>query len=310
MSETLAKEQMKNKPKLEDILASRASMETEAKQAAFAFLNYCNAKNITYKWSSTNRWNLKAKSKSLGYIGIGVRERDDNSWNILLNHREIVQYEDFIQKEGLTEIVYNNLNYCEGCNGNSGCMSCTGKLRFENPDSEMLESVKKILDFGLALSHGTASRPIFDPVTNGLTRIDNKLRVSGITDLHGSFNANIDNLFNNKYNNYFYAGPYELYMSKGESHNILFQLNEPVELQMYGLVTGLRHDVPDSWSLYGAESKDGSWTLLDARDKFPKPVTLYTEKAFRINAPKAYQYYRITLESWQFVISQIHLYIK
>ena len=41
----------------------------------------------------------------------------------------------------------------------------------------------------------------------------------------------------------------------GGNHDIVFQLDKPVELKMYGLVTGLRLDVPDKWTLYGAESK-------------------------------------------------------
>ena len=120
-NETLAQEQRRTKPKLDDIIASRASMDEEAKQVAFAFLDYCNVKNITYKWSSTNRWNLYAKGKSLGYVGIGIRKTDDNSWSILLNHREIIQYEDFIQQEGLWDAIFNNLHLCKGCEGKK-CM--------------------------------------------------------------------------------------------------------------------------------------------------------------------------------------------
>jgi hypothetical protein len=79
---------------------------------------------------------------------------------------------------------------------------------------------------------------------------------------------------------------------------------------MYSLVTGLRLDVPNGWALYGASSKNSEWTLLDSQAEFPKPVTLYTEKAFNIDAPKAYQHYRITLNGSYFVLSQIHLYAK
>jgi len=105
MPETLAQEQKRTKPKFEDIAATRASMNGQAKQVVYAFLDYCDAKSITYKWSSTNRWNLNAKSKSLGYIGIGVRSRADDSWSIILDLKELLQYEDFIQKEGLTIIA-------------------------------------------------------------------------------------------------------------------------------------------------------------------------------------------------------------
>jgi hypothetical protein len=319
MSESIAQEQKRTKPLFENIIATRASMSNEEKEVASAFLAYCNAKNITYKWSSTNRWTLKAKSKTIGYICIGVRSHDDNSWRILLDLKELLQYEDFIQKEGLAEIICNNVNYCERCNHKNPCFGsatilgkvfsniCGVCVSFKNPDTKALDNALKIIDFRLALSHGTANRPIFDLIIDGLTRIDNKLRVSGISDLEGNTDENRDNLFNSKYNNYFYAGPYE-HMSTGDSHNIVFELDNPVELKMYSLITGLRIDVPNSWELYGATSKDGAWTLIDSQTEFPKPVTLYTERAFRIDTPKAYQYYRITLDGSYFVLSQIHLY--
>ena len=319
MSESIAQAQKRTKPIFEDIIATRASMSNEEKQVALAFLDYCNAKNITYKWSSTNRWTLKAKSKTIGYICIGVRSHDDNSWRILLDLKELLQYEDFIKKEGLTEIIYKNVNYCESCNHKNPCFGaatiigkefrniCGVCVRFKNPNAESLDNACKIIDFRLALSHGTASRPILDPITDGLTRIDNKLRVNGISDLAGNTDENRDNLFNSKYNNYFYAGPYE-HMSTGDSHTIVFELDNPTELKMYSLVTGLRLDVPNNWALYGTISKDGAWTLLDSQTEFPKPVTLYTEKAFNIDEPKTYQYYRIALNGSYFVLSQIHLY--
>ena len=302
-NETLAQEQRRTKPKLEDVIASSVGIADEAKQAVFAFLDYCNAKNIAYRWSSTNQWNLHAKGKSLGYIRIG------KTWVIQLNHREIIQYVDFMQKEGLSETIYNNLYFCDGCNGEGHCVSCTGKLRLQNPDAQMIVNIQKIVDFWLTLPSGTGSRPILDPITNGLTRIDNKSHISSISDLHGNTNGNRDSLFNGKCNSYFFAGPYS-HMSIGNSHEIVFELDEPTELKMYSLVTGLRLDVPIKWTLYGATSKEEPWMLLDEQDQFPKPVTLYTEKAFAINTPKTYQYYRITFEGRNFVLSQVYLYTK
>jgi hypothetical protein len=321
MPESIAQEQRRTKPKFEDIVASRTSMNDEEKQAAYAFLDYCNAQTITYTWSSTNRWNLKTKGKIIGYICIGVRSHDDNSWRILLDLKELLQYEDFIQQEGLAEIICNNVHYCERCNHKNPCCRsatilgnkfsniCGVCISFKNPNAEALDNAQKIINFRLALSHGTASRPIFDPTTNGLTRIENKLHVTAITDLDGNVNENMAHLFNSKYNNYCYAGPYE-HMLTGNSRDIVFELSKPAELMMYGLVTGLRLDVPCGWALYGATMKDGAWALLDKRDGFPIPVTLYTESAFNIDAAKTYQYYRITLNGSHFVLSQIHLYTK
>lgn len=102
-------------------MASRTSMNDDEKQVAYRFLDYCYAQAITYTWSSTNRWNLKIKGKIIEYICIGVRSHDDNSWRILLDLKELLQYEEFIQQEGLTEIICNNVNYCERCNHKNPC---------------------------------------------------------------------------------------------------------------------------------------------------------------------------------------------
>jgi len=334
MSETIAKKQQQTKPKFEDVIATRASMTVGDRQISHAFLDYCKANKITYRWSSTNRWTLSAKSKTLGYLAIGFRSKDDNSWSIMIGLNEFLQYEDFIRKEGLSEIILNNLNYCEKCNPNvcgscnfakkHGCENCTnpcpgtvilGKefhkkmgnglcgamARFKNPDAEALKNAQKILDFWLAIPQGTASRPIFDPATAGLTRIDNKASVSGISD------ENMANLFNGKYNSYFYAGSYD-YMSIGNIHSIEFELDKPTALAMYSVVTGLRIDVPHGWSFYGAEL-NGSWTLLDVQHEIPAPIARYMEKAYSVDATKAYQRYRIIFEGTHFVLSQVHLYL-
>ena len=299
-------------------------MDNEAKQVALAFLQYCDANHITYKWSSTNRWNLRAKGRIVGYICVGIRSRDDGSWRILLDLKELLQYEEFIHKEGLITIFHNNIHYCEKCNASMCGKSeenpkfttilgkkfrniCSIGVYFKNPGFTALDDIQKILSFRLALSHSTTSRPIFDPKVEELTRVDNTLRIRKISNADGKPNENMNNLFNGKYNNYFYAGAYG-HMSNGNSHSILFELDEPDKIVMYGLVTGLRLNVPSGWALHGAESKDGVWVLLDAQGEFPKPVTLYTEKAFNVSNPKAYKYYRILFEGANFVLSQVHLY--
>jgi len=334
MLDTIAKQQQQAKPTFEDVIATRASMTEAGRQIAHAFLDYCKANKITYKWSSTNRWRMTAKSKTLGYIAIGRRSKDDNTWGIILELKEFLQYEDYIRKESLAEVIHNNMHYCTQCNSNRccqhaakhGCANCTqqhkpcvhmvlGKkfqhlcgicVGFTNPNADALENAIKMLDFWLAIPQGTASRPLFDPATEGLTRIDNKT-VSKISDPDGNTNEHMINLFNCKYNSYFYAGHYD-YMSIGSSHSVEFELDKPREIAMYSLITGLRLDVPQGWRLYGAEP-DGTWTQLDKQHHLPAPIVRYTEKAYAINTPKPYQRYRITLEGTHFVLSQIHLYV-
>lgn len=59
-----------------------SSLGDNGQQNALAFLEYCKTKKISYPWSSTNRWNMKAKGKSIGYIDIGGERKGntDGSW--------------------------------------------------------------------------------------------------------------------------------------------------------------------------------------------------------------------------------------
>ncbi|MCL2432973.1 MAG: hypothetical protein FWD16_00430 [Clostridia bacterium] len=235
MPETIAQEQRRTKPKLEDFIA--ASLDAETRQNALAFLEYCKAKKISYPWSSTNTWTLKAKGKSIGLIWIGgdkwidgqkVAEEklnDEKSWSVGVWYTELLQYTDFIVKENLQGVFLNSLKRCSKCG--SGCSPyavkilekeyrsiCRSKyldrdtcIQFKNPDAEALHRIQKMIDFRLGISNGTANRPIFDSATERLARVDNKLRVSGITDLQGNPfpgrpNEKIDYLFNDKYDSY------------------------------------------------------------------------------------------------------------
>jgi len=320
-NESLAKQQAKTKPKPEEIITS--NLTGNEQQNALAFLDYCKAKKISYPWSSTNRWNMKSKGKSIGWIDIGGERKGnaDGSWYIDVDMRELHQYENAIEKDGLSELVKKYLKTCIAC---ASCVSdmnmtllgetfqnvCYGiSLYICNPDINTIENVQKLINIRLAIPRGTAARPLLDSATDGLVRIDNK-HVSGISDMDGNTNANMCLLFDEKYDKYYYAGPYGEFKSDKTSHDIIFELDKPIQLTMYSLVTSMRTDAPQKWTLYGAISKNDSWEKLDEQGEFPKPITSYTEKTFKINNPVACQYYRITLEGWTFMVSQLHLYCK
>jgi len=320
-NESLAKQQAKTKPRPEDIIAS--NLTGSEQQNALAFLEYCKAKKISYPWSSTNRWNMKAKGKSIGWIDIGGERKGniEGSWYIEVDMRELRQYEDTIAKENLSEFVNKHLKICTACASCAPGVNVTlfGKefkdvcysipLYICNPNSGTIENMQKLINIRLAIPRGTAARPLLDPTTDGFARIDNNY-VSGISGTDGKTNANMCLLFDGKYDKYYYAGPYGEFKSDKTSHDIVFELDKPTELTMYGLVTSMRTDAPRKWALYGATSMNGLWEKLDEHDEFPKPITSYTEKAFKISTPAAYKYYRITLQGRTFMLSQLHLYCK
>jgi len=319
-NESLAKQQARTKPKPKDIIAS--SLIRDEQENSLAFLKYCSGKKISYPWSSTNRWNMKAKGKSIGWIDIGGERKGniDGSWYIEVDMRELRQYEDAIEREGLAEFVKKHLKVCIACSSCSPVnITLFGKefknicysipLYIKNPDMGTIENAQKLINIRLEIPRGTAARPLFDSATHGFARIDNKC-VSGVSDIDGSTNTNMCLLFDGKYDKYYYAGPYGEFKTNKTSHDIVFELDKPTELAMYGLVTSMRTDAPRRWSLYGAASLNGSWEKLDEREEFPKPITSYTERTFKISNPVAYQYYRIMLEGRTFMVSQLHFYCK
>ena len=89
MTETLSQEQRRTKPALEEFIVSRLSSEMQ--HDVLAFLDYCKANKISYPWSSTNTWTMKAKGKSIGLIWLGGDKvdglvnnetADENKWSL------------------------------------------------------------------------------------------------------------------------------------------------------------------------------------------------------------------------------------
>jgi len=334
MAETIAQEQAKTKPKLENFITEH--LDAESRQEVLAFLDYCKAKKISYPWSSTNTWTLKAKGKSIGLIWLGGEKAldkydDDTRWAIGVSFVELLQYDNFIIKESLQSILFNSLKHCNNCNAycTSGYTeNILGKevrhlcrslfildektcINFKNPNATAIEQAKRVIDFKLAIPHGTANRVIFDLAAHGLTRIDNASQVCEVTDLQGNPIQNqitaiskVENLFDGQYNRY------ARFWTNENSYDVVFQLNKPATLVMYSLVTSIQLQVPYHWRLYGATSKSEPWTLLDEQGAFSKPVTSYTEKAFSISNPKTLQYYRLSFERCKFDLAQVHLYTQ
>jgi len=323
MTETIAQQQARTKPKLEEFIA--AHLSDGLQQDVLVFLEYCKTKKVSYQWSSTNTWTLKAKGKGIGLISIC-----DAGWTVCVGFVELIQYDDFIEKENLQSDILSHLRHCTNCNAHCTpgyTQEILGKqyrrlcramffldkkvcLNFTNPNTTAMDKIKRMIDFRLVLSHGTANRPILDPSTEGLTRIDNTQRITGVTDLQGNpiknqitSGASINNLFDGKYSSY------ARFWANENSFDIVLQLDKPIELTKYSLVTSSQLQVPDSWKLYGAAAPNELWTLLDEQDKFPKPVTSYTERAFSIDAPEKYLYYRFVFKKCKFDLSQIHLYL-
>jgi len=166
---TLHQKQSQNRPELLDSIEE--FLEGGVKQTALNFVEYCKANKMPIRWGSTYRWYVYFKSKHIADIGlrfvgmvngaIGTRVKiKENSCIIQISYlnADSHQFEDYISKENLSEVIWKNVKHCEGCLttcapgkdkiilGRSFKNVCGGSIRFFNPAPESLNCIKKLLE--------------------------------------------------------------------------------------------------------------------------------------------------------------------
>ena len=148
----------------------------EVRQTVIDFLEYCKENKMTFRNANPINyfnWNLHFKGNGIGTlrfrhkggrIGQSQRYREENycyiTVGIDLRNPEV---ENFVINENLSEVVWTNVKYCEGCLStcspgrdmtlfgktlNNVCGYNTDKyLQFINPNPESLKYIKNLLEF-------------------------------------------------------------------------------------------------------------------------------------------------------------------
>lgn len=162
---SLYEEQKKTKPKIEDMLTKH--FDSNTKQMIFGFLEYCKSTKLSYPWGAGNKWAIKHKGKRIGDISLRIIDMDNNQIQIENNewivyiYMEInsPQFNDFLEKENLKEIVWENVKRCQRCLttcapgstktifGKEFQNVCVSNTWFKNPNTEALCCIKKILNY-------------------------------------------------------------------------------------------------------------------------------------------------------------------
>jgi len=166
---SLAKEQQKTKPQIEDAICEL--LDAGRAENALAFVAYLRENKLTPRWASTNAWVVKYKGKVLVSIRIGLQEGgavsyglESGSWHIghwwhdffKLNEDLSIEFEDATAYDEFKQFIWANVQLCKNC------MCCApghdraffGKqfksicnYRIENPNAIALEYTKKLLEF-------------------------------------------------------------------------------------------------------------------------------------------------------------------
>ena len=145
----------------------------DVKQTALDFAEYCKAnemlirrggndyiKDFSYKGNSMARIVIRLKD---GRLGKSIVYQENSCYIDVSFEVGNPEYENFVINEGLSEVVWKNVKFCEGCL--STCspgrdLTVVGKtlhnvcgyktsvfLRFINPDTESLRCIKKLMEF-------------------------------------------------------------------------------------------------------------------------------------------------------------------
>ena len=148
----------KTKPKLED--AIQAVVKKEHQQAALDFAGFIRANKMTPAWASQNAWKVNYKGQVLCYIRTAGTANyhglDDGSW-----HVNFAVYYDYAYdvpiSDTAAEAIFSKVRYCKNCyncapansliiNGKEFDKVCHQWLIIKNPDGEVLDSLKKLVE--------------------------------------------------------------------------------------------------------------------------------------------------------------------
>lgn len=168
---TLAQEQMKAKPQIEEIIPEL--LDGELKETALEFVAYLRAKKHTPRYSSINSWRISHKGKCVCYIKMS-HKMVKNIWCVVF-YLDEYKYEF---SEGFKKAVQDNLKPCEACL--KACpkglkLTVFGKefigicrhfpIQFENPNDHTLEYLKELIEYRKGLIDTNTISPKFFWIT-------------------------------------------------------------------------------------------------------------------------------------------------
>ena len=164
---SLAEQQQKTKPKIEDVIVK--ILDGERQQSALEFVAYLREQKLNPRWTATNAWWVKYKGKNLFSIRLhgnhGAKVYyglEPGSWHtahwldMYLAANSPEQFDDLVNCDSFKEFLWSNMHPCKHClcckPGLSGVyfgkvFSSTCGVRIENSDAEGLEHTKKLIEY-------------------------------------------------------------------------------------------------------------------------------------------------------------------
>jgi len=132
----------------------------DAQKNALELAAYLRANGMTFErgggyWEDKLYWCVNYKDKSVCYILI-----EEDSWEIWSDDSGVNSFVNFIPEKQMKEIAWKHLVICEntircfdGCGRKSKTIFgkefdnvCVTTMKFENPDAETIECMKKLME--------------------------------------------------------------------------------------------------------------------------------------------------------------------
>ena len=166
----------KVKPAIEDVIHDVLS--GDAKENALHFIAYLRENKLNPAWAATNAWKVSSKTFNVCFIRLHGSAEYNNlepgEWRI---NPFIGEYESTMLPNEMKEIVWANKNNCQTCGGCAlpvGSIfgkkfptSCECSISFKNPNAEVVECAKKLIELRRdAIKAGATKKHVYIAVKN------------------------------------------------------------------------------------------------------------------------------------------------
>jgi ribosomal protein S18 acetylase RimI-like enzyme len=137
-----------------------AVLTNDTQKNALDFTNYLRLNDMAFEhgkgyWEDKHYWMIKHEGEYVCFILIGGNEGKSDSWTIWSDDSGSKWFADFPLDEHTKKTAYTNVDFCGNCGSCNGGTTktifgktfdnvCLTTFKFDNPDSEAVECMKKL----------------------------------------------------------------------------------------------------------------------------------------------------------------------
>lgn len=141
-----------------------------------------------------------------------------------------------------------------------------------------------------------ASDPATSDIERAFTGTSTNISLFGISGTNGMTNEGYGNLFDGKTQTKYCVNP------ESGKVAVTFKANAPQFVSGYSLTTANDNAttggrIPDGWTIYGSQSRNGDWVVLDRVTDTDMEAKNFTEYTYSMSNPGTYEYFKIEFDT-------------